>query len=445
MNSQTSEPTPEQSLKVIIESARRLGVEMDESEALQWLSAMAAMQSDDQVTIDKETGVFGHKVTMLDFSTADLAYFREIGKIVEMADQPGVVETALSLSGSAAQSKIQSYPGDCDYFERVNIIATTRELACQILAKIMREKALAAFKGPNYRLIEVKFGNYPRALSRKGSQKKAGSVISWDPAEVQAGYIEIAELDGTPARIQWDDVRNDPGWCKLDWVVADPVRGRVSNASNVLDVTWEAPDGSITTLDGYLDPYFQEVYLDAQSIPIFSKLVKQVSAKALDEYIEVLEHEVYKYICVTPNFGKVAKRMYNIFRLSGKYQEAAYLRELFDEPATILYQVWSLIGTLDNATDPNSSVTLQSILNQADQLILSSVQILDGQDEVDVVRALLRLRDSLSHMDESKLRSMEVSSAQSEVIKVVNKFFYDRLVVVPTICDYMDKIKTQGK
>ncbi len=440
-----SQPTPQQNLHTLIESARRLGVEMDEGEALQWLSAMAAWKSDDQLTVDQETGTFGHKVSMLDFNPSDLAYFREIGKIVEMLDQPGVVETALSLSGSAAQSKIQSYPGDCDYFERVNIIAPTRAEACQILSDLMRNKALSAFKGTNYRLIEVKYGNYPRPVARNGSQKKSGSVISWNPAEVQAGFIEIVETSGTPNRITWDEVKNDPGWCKLDWVVADPVRGRVANASNVLDTTWEAPDGSITTLDGYLDPYFQEVYLDAQSIPIFSKLVKQVSTKALDEYIEMLEHEVYKYLAVTPNYGKVAKRMYNIFRLSGKYQEAAYLRELFDEPATVLYQVWSLIGTLDNAADPNSNLTVQSLLDQADKLILTSVQLLDGQDEVDVVRALLKLRDSLSHMDESQLRSVEVTSAQGEVIKVVNKFFYERLVAVESIRDYMQLIQAQGK
>ena len=46
------------------------------------------------------------------------------------------------------------------------------------------------------------------------------------------------------------------------------------------------PDGTITPLDGYLDPYFQEVYLEAESVPIFSKLAQHVSANALDEYVE---------------------------------------------------------------------------------------------------------------------------------------------------------------
>ena len=50
-----------------------------------------------------------------------------------------------------------------------------------------------------------------------------------------------------------------------------------------------------------------------------------------------------------PNYGKAAKRMYNVFRYSGRHPEAAYVRELFDEPTVILYQVWSLLWTLENA------------------------------------------------------------------------------------------------
>ena len=134
--------------------------------------------------------------------------------------------------------------------------------------------------------------------------------------------------------------------------MADPVRGQLANASNMLDVTWEAPDGTITPLDGYLDPYFQEVYLEAESVPIFSKLAQHVSADALDDYVSSLEKEVKKYLTKDINYGKAAKRMYNVFRLTGRYQEAAFLRELFDEPTTMLYQVWSLIRTIDDCCQP---------------------------------------------------------------------------------------------
>ncbi|MCK5315134.1 MAG: hypothetical protein KAJ53_08430, partial [Anaerolineales bacterium] len=249
-------------LERILESAQRLGVEIDEEEALQWLTAIAASHAhDDNVIVDISSGVFGHKVTMLDFSPEDLEHFREIGRLVEFNDQPGLVETALALSGSAAQSKIQSYPGDADYFERVNIKADTREAACRILAELIREKALSTEKGPTYQLIEIKFGSYPYEVNKDGTPIKAGSPVSWTPKDMRAGKIEAFKPDGTPAVIGWEEVANEPGWCKLDWVIADPVRGQLANASNMLDVTWEAPDGAITPLDGFLDPYFQEIYL----------------------------------------------------------------------------------------------------------------------------------------------------------------------------------------
>jgi hypothetical protein len=133
--------SPREELNRIIESAKRLGVEVDEEEALQWLTAMAAVQSD-EISVDAKHGVYGHKISLLDFTAEDLAHFRQVGQIVEIPDQPGVVETALALSGSAAQSKIQTYPGDCDYFERVNIKAPSKAEACRILGEILRQKIL---------------------------------------------------------------------------------------------------------------------------------------------------------------------------------------------------------------------------------------------------------------------------------------------------------------
>ena len=81
--------------------------------------------------------------------------------------------------------------------------------------------------------------------------------------------------------MRWEDAALDPGWVKADWVVTDPERGKLSNASNVIDVTWEAPNGDIVSLDGYLDTYFQEVYLDAEEVPTFTKVVAHVSARTV--------------------------------------------------------------------------------------------------------------------------------------------------------------------
>ena len=439
----TDQPTPSTDLQRIIKSAERLGVELDEEEALQWLTAMAAQHDDEEITMDIRKGVFGHRVVMLDFSDEQLEYFRKIGRLVEFEDQPGVVETALALSGSSAQSKIQTYPGDADFFERVNILAPTREGACQILSDIMREKALSTMKGENYMLIEVKFGNYLETLIRNGKTLPAGSPISWTAGDIDAGQI-VGELpDGSPVSVTWEQASADPGWCKLDWVIADPLRGKLANASNMLDVTWESPDGDITPLDGYLDPYFQEVYLQAESVPIFSKLAQHVSANALDDYVEQLEKEVQKYVAKDPaNYGKAAKRMYNIFRLTGRYQEAAYLRELFDEPAAMLYQVWSPIRTIDDCCNSESSIDQAHMLSQADDLIISVIQALEGDQETEIVKQLLRLRDTLSRQETNHELTTEAEVARAQVINIVNNFFYERLTALPEIEQYMQEMRS---
>ncbi len=432
-------------LQRILVSAQRLGVELDEEEALQWLTAISAAKASSDVVVDSRTGVFGHTVSMLDFSPEELEYFRRIGKLVEFEDQSDVVETALALSGSAAQSKIQTFPGDSDYFERINIKADTREQACTILANLIRDKAIATSSGPTYQLIEVKFGEYPFDTMIEGNLHRAGTPISWRVEEIEAKAIKAELPDGEQATIRWDEVAHDPGWCKLDWVVADPLRGQLSNASNMLDVTWEAPDGAITPLDGYLDPYFQEVYLQADSIPLFSKLAKHVSADALDDYVQQLEKEVNKYVGRKPNYGKAAKRMYNIFRLTGRYEEAAYVRELFDEPATALYQVWSLIRTIDDVMNDPGSIPHAIVLKQTDGLILTVVQALEGDEEAEIVRYLLRLRGALDEERMDNRWQAQVETARAEVINLVNNFFHERLTAVPSIRKYIENVQVDRK
>ncbi|MBM3694365.1 MAG: hypothetical protein FJW79_00245 [Actinobacteria bacterium] len=433
------DPTPRADLDRIVASAHRLGVELDEADALQWLAAVAAAEGEELV-VDDATGVFGHRVSMLDFSPEDLAHFRAVGRLVGFDDAPGV-ETALALSGSAAQSKIQTYPGDCDYFERVNLLAATREEACRRLATLMREKALATLTGETYRLIEVKYGNYPRDLERDGRLCRAGTPIAWKPEEIVAGRLVGRTPDGEEVEVGWDEVALDPGWCKLDWVVADPVRRQVANASNMLDVTWEAPDGGITPLDGYLDPYFQEVYLEAESVPVFSKLVRHVSPDALAEYVAQLEAEVRKYVARDPrNYGKAAKRMYNVFRLSGRYVEAAFLRELFDEPTAVLYQVHAVLRTVEEAAEPGSAISLETVLAQVDGLILDVIRALEGPEEEEIVRLVLQLRDTLVREGQSGLRSAAVEAARERVINLVNNFFHEKLVGLPSIAAYLEEM-----
>ncbi|MBM3137139.1 MAG: hypothetical protein FJZ98_03005 [Chloroflexi bacterium] len=439
-----SEQDKRQDLAQIVESAKRLGIELDEEEALQWLTAIAVAQDGQDITVDVKSGVFGHKVTMLDFSPEELAHFRRIGELVGFPDTPGQVETALALSGSAAQSKIQRYPGDADFFERINIIADTKEEACAILAEVMREKVESTRKGETFEMIEIKFGSFPQDVKRGENLIKAGSPVSWKPGDVLVGKIQAQTADGKPFSISWEEASHDPGWCKLDWVVADPVHGTLVNASNMLDVTWQSPNGEIIPLDGYLDPYFQEVYLEAESIPLFTKLAKHVSSDALEDYVQALEKEVKKYILKDPNYGKAARRMYNIFRLTGRYEAAAYIRELFDEPTTVLYQVWSLIRTIDDTFTDDPRFTKEELIVHIDKLITNVIEALEGEEEVEVVRLLLRLRDILFREEAGHKLSSQAEAARAELINIVNNFFYEKLTAIPSIKGYMEEIASPG-
>ena len=116
MSEEQGRSDPQEAIKRIIASAHALGVEMDEEEAIQWLTSIVAMdQPDGAPQVDQERGVFGHRVVLLDFDPADLERVRRVAAIVELEDKPNV-ETAIALSGSSAQSQVQTFPGDFDYF-----------------------------------------------------------------------------------------------------------------------------------------------------------------------------------------------------------------------------------------------------------------------------------------------------------------------------------------
>ena len=434
------EATRDEAIARVVESATRLGVEVDEREAAEWVAAMETDASGGEVVVDVQSGVYGYRVTMLDFLPQDLARFREMATIVGFEDRPPQVLTALSISGSAAQSKINAYPADCDFFERIHIRAATRPEACAILADLIREKALATAVGPGHRLYEVKFGSHAVAATKGGGPVAAGSPMSWTLEEVKAGQLEVTLPDGSPRVYAWQEASANPGWCKLDWVIADKTRGQLANASNVLDPTWEAPDGTIVPLDGFLDPYYQEVYLESESIPLFSKLVKQLSADSVDDYVDTLEHEVWKYTVKEPNFGKAARRIYNVFRMNGKYGEAAWIRELFDEPVTALYQVSALIRTLDDAASSGDVFDTGTMVSQVDGLIMSAIQALDGPREAEMVGHLLKLRNSLQARESHDARSDDMSGIQDAALGAVNAYFERALRSVPEIESYLEDI-----
>jgi len=430
--------TADEAVTVVVNAAQELGVELDADEARAWIASVSA-EASGSLVVDVNSGVYGHRVTMADHDPVDLARFRQVARIVGFEDRPPDVKTALALSGSAAQNKVHQFPGDCDFFERVHIRAATRDQACSILADLIREKAMSTMSGVGFRLQEVKFGTWQTDGSTADGAIHIGSPISWTAEQLMSGAIAY-QLDGKSNTLTWEEAGFEPGWCKLDWVVADPEHGGVSNASNVLDATWEDPDGTIMPLDGFLDPYFQEVYLDVDTIPLFTKLVSGMGADSVAEYVERLTGEVYKYTVKTPNHGKAARRMYNIFRLTGQYAEAAYVRELFDEPVTALYQVSALLRTIHEAADGHENFETEAMVTQIDQLIMSAVAAFEGRKEAEVVDRLLLLRDAIKRQARAAEMADEVDRCRSEAMAAVDEYFHKVLTAVPSIKEYLDTV-----
>jgi hypothetical protein len=208
----------------------------------------------------------------------------------------------------------------------------------------------------------------------------------------------------------------------------------------MLDATWEDPDGTINPLDGFIDPYYQEVYLDAESIPLFSKISEQMEPDALSRYVINLEKEIEKYIHDDhANYGKAAKRMYNVFRLTGRYEEAAFVRELFDEPAALLYQVSALLDGLVDLGSGAAAIDRETLTYQVDDLIRSVTSAAEGPQETELVMSLIRLRDdvtgrkALGAQWEATLRQMQTS-----LNTLVNSFFERQLRAIPQVSDYLD-------
>ena len=72
-------------------------------------------------------------------------------------------------------------------------------------------------------------------------------------------------------------------------------------------------------------------------------------------------------------------------------------------------------------------------------MILDVVQTLEGAQEIELVRHLLRLRDGLVRREMGDEHAALVAAARAEVINIVNNFFDARLTALPPIKQYMDK------
>jgi hypothetical protein len=343
-------------------------------------------------------GVFGLDDVVGDFDAAGVDAAREIADMIRTQAREGV-RSAIALAGSAAQSRFQLFPGDCDFFERVHISAPTREDAVEVLAATMIEVVARTFTNPDLQFAEMKLGLYPAAYSRAEEPVSQGSPISWGLADVDVRVVRVVDATGETHRLRMHEVAMDPGFVKLDWVYADREKDRVVPVSKVIDATWEAPDGSIIALDGVLDSFYQEVYLDPESQVDVERLVQHVSPDGLENYLDQIMGEIAKYTSEGhENYGKVAKRLYNITRILRRDADASYLRQLFDDPPARLYQVGGTMHALSSAIRADR-LDRETIVAQLVALEGTIADCYAGADRDEIIGLVRRLPE----MDEDEL------------------------------------------
>ncbi len=423
-----------------IETARRMGLEADAEEARRWMVAVAASDDDERIAVDGEVGIFGDRVSLLDFDPDDLGHFRSLVPKVRIEPTPGI-ESAIAIAGSAAQGRIQLFPGDADFFERVHVRADSEEAAKQVFRAALRATALRAASEPDIVLIEVDLGSYPEPVVQRGVALDAGHSIEWTTADVAAGEITVEAADGTPRTFAWDETDPGTGWLYLYWIVADRDRGRIALASNVLDVTWEGPDGAIRSLDGAVDPLVQEVYLEAGALALVERLQALVAPGAREAYREAMREQVRHYATVEPSYGKVAKRLYNLCRVADELEAAAYVRELFDEPPARLYQVPGLLEAADHARDPESGIDREMVRQQIAVIRESIAEATDGADEAMLLAELRDVEEAaLREGSESGDWEAALADVRTKSSEVVNEFFRSRLLAHDRIREIVDEL-----
>lgn len=393
------------------------------------------MAEDDDGTVltASQEGIFGLQEVVADFDVAELERLREVARTVRTVEQEGV-RSAIALAGSAAQSKFQLFPGDCDLFERVHLEAPTREAALKLLALTMVQTVANVFPHPRLQFSEMKLGLHPADAQKGDTVVRKGEPISWNLTDLDARAQTVQNADGDAIRLELGASEN-PGFVKLDWIHADAERDRIVWVSKVIDATWQAPDGTVTPLDGIVDSFYQEVYLEDETRPFVEQLIDKVTPSGLGDYVGQLEKEIRKY--TSPgheNYGKVAKRLYNIYRITNKQEQVLRLRELFDDPAARLYQVQAVVYALQPVLG-GVRLEVEAVRGQLQEVEDILNDCYKGAD----VEELVALVGDLPNLDPEARRTAMTRLADTTT-RSMSEYFKAELERDPAIASYLTSL-----
>ena len=238
--------------------------------------------------------------------------------------------------------------------------------------------------GPGHRLMEVRFGNWPAEATLDGGRSARRFGRAGRPPQVEAGGIAYLTADGGEGVLWWDDAAHDPGWCKLDWVDRGRDRRRLANAS----------EHDRRHLGGARRRHHAARRLPGPVLPgglprdrVASRCSpgssSSLGADAVADYVEQLERRGPQvHASGTPNYGKAARRLYNVFRLTGRYARGGL------HPRAVRRARHGALPGRRAAPDARrgrrgdvgdaDAFDTEAIVAEFDSLIMSSIAALDG-------------------------------------------------------------------
>jgi hypothetical protein len=171
-----------------------------------------------------------------------------------------------------------------------------------------------------------------------------------------------------------------------------------------------------------------------------AKLDRAVAPDARENYAAAMRDQVSRYL-TEPSFGKVAKRLYNLFRVTDELEAAAYVRELFDESPARLYQVSGLLDAADAALDESSGIDRDAVLRQLDVVAAAIKEATEGRDEDELLASLARLRAAaLTEGREGASWADVLTDVRRACAAEVNEFFRSRLLGHPRVRHHVESL-----
>jgi hypothetical protein len=216
----TDTPAPgdaERHVDEIVDAAKRLGVELNREEAVQWIVALSAAEREAGVAHDARTGVFGNRIALLDFVPGRWLPAPGGDRAVEPR---GVVRAG--IMGNPRRAACGCFPAT-RISSSVNIHAADADTARAVLGGLLRATALRAFGNRVWcwsRLIR----RVPVAV-RGAARRARRATRHLDARRRAARHDQRRERGRTAAHAALGHGAVRQGWNYLGWIVADREAG----------------------------------------------------------------------------------------------------------------------------------------------------------------------------------------------------------------------------